>query len=87
MIVINLDKAKNISHDIRRNNRNEEFLPYDEIIAKRIPGKSSEEAELARQQIREKYSVMQEAIEAAQSAEDLKVALGIPLTPPTEETP
>lgn len=77
MIKINLDKAKAIGHDIRRRARAEEFAPYDEMIAKRIPGTVEQEAEAARQAIRDKYAVVQEAIEAAQSPEEIKAALGI----------
>lgn len=77
MIKINLDKAKAIGHDIRRRARAEEFAPYDEMIAKRIPGTAEQEAEAARQAIRDKYVTIQEAIEAAQSPEEIKSALGI----------
>jgi hypothetical protein len=76
MIVINLDKAKNIAHDKRREARAEEFKPFDDIIAKQIPGKDAQEAEASRQAIREKYSTMQEAIDASQSVEELKQAIG-----------
>ena len=37
MIVINIDKAKGIAHEIRRAKRAEEFAPYDEVIMKQIP--------------------------------------------------
>lgn len=77
MIKINLDKAKAIGHDIRRRTRAEEFAPYDEVIAKRIPGTTESEAEAARQTIRDKYAVIQEQIDAAQSPEEIKAALGI----------
>ena len=75
MIVINLDKAKNIAHDMRRAARAEEFKPHDEIIAKRIPGISETEAEASRQMIREKYAIMQDVINAATSTDELKAAL------------
>ena len=38
MITINIDKAKTIAHDKRRAAREEEFKPYDDAIAKQIPG-------------------------------------------------
>ena len=38
MIVININKAKVIAHDKRREARTEEFKPHDEIIMKQIPG-------------------------------------------------
>lgn len=72
MITINIDKAKNIAHDMRRAARAEEFAPHDEVIAKRIPGIAAEEAEAARQAIREKYAVIQADIEAAADVDTLK---------------
>lgn len=77
MITINIDKAKNIAHDMRRAARAEEFKPYDEVIARRIPGLAEEEAEAARQAIRAKYAVIQADIEAAQTPEEIKEALGV----------
>lgn len=76
MITVNIDKAKAIGHTMRRAARNEEFKPYDDAIAKQIPGQS-EGAEQARQAIREKYAVIQQEIEKAQSPEEIKAALGI----------
>lgn len=76
-ITINIDKAKNIAHDMRRTARAEEFKPYDEVIARRIPGLAEEEAEAARQAIRAKYAVIQADIEAAQTPEEIKEALGV----------
>ncbi len=52
MIVINLDKAKVIGHDMRRAARAEEFAPYDKIIAAQIPGQSAADAEAVRAAIR-----------------------------------
>jgi hypothetical protein len=75
MITINLDKAKSIGHDIRRTKRTEEFKPYDEVIMKQIPGNSATEAEEARQQIRFKYALIQDVIEAAETPDEIKSAL------------
>lgn len=75
MIVINIDKAKQIAHAKRRDARAEEFKPYDEIIAKQIPGVAYQEAEKARQMIRDKYAIMQNQIDAAQEVVDIKMAL------------
>jgi hypothetical protein len=58
MIKINIEKAKTIAHQLRRQAREKEFNPYDEIISKRIPGKT-EEAEIEREKIRLKYSEIQ----------------------------
>ena len=76
MIKINVDKAKAIGHDMRRVARAEEFKPFDEAIAKQIPG-ASEGAETARQAIREKYAAIQTDIDAAATPEEIKAALGI----------
>lgn len=76
MIVINIDKAKAVAHDMRRAARAEEFKPFDDAIAKQIPGQA-EGAEAARQAIREKYAAIQAQIDAATTAEEIKTALGI----------
>lgn len=74
MISINIDKAKAIGHDIRRANRDKEFSPFDDAIAKQIPGQA-DGAEAARQVIREKYAGIQSAIDAANTPEQIKSAL------------
>lgn len=74
MIKINIDKAKDIAHDIRRQKRNEEFAPLD--IQATIPAKA-EEAEAARQEIREKYAVIQNQIDSAATPDEIKQALGV----------
>jgi hypothetical protein len=76
MIVINLDKAKAIGHDMRRAARAEEFAPHDKIIAAQIPGQSAIDAEAARAAIRAKYATMQTEIDAAASPDEIKAALG-----------
>lgn len=70
-----LDKCKAIAHDKRRAKRAEEFAPFDEVIAKQIPGKDAAEAEAARQEIRVKYDAIQEAIEDATTPDEIKAAL------------
>jgi hypothetical protein len=75
-LVIDLTKAKNIGHDMRRAARAEEFKPYDEAIAKQIPNQA-EGAETARQAIREKYATIQADIDAAATPDEIKAALGI----------
>jgi len=74
VITINIDKAKGIAHDIRRAARAEEFKPYDDAIAKQIPGQM-EGAETARATIRAKYAAIQTAIDAASTVDDIKAAL------------
>jgi hypothetical protein len=77
MIKVNIDKAKNIAHDMRRAKREEEFEPLDAVIMKQIPGKNLQEAEAKRQQIRDKYAAVQADIEAAETPDEIKVALGL----------
>ena len=76
MITINITKAKAIGHDMRRVARAEEFKPFDEAIAKQIPG-AIDGAEAQRQVIREKYAAIQTDIDAAATTEEIKAALGI----------
>jgi hypothetical protein len=77
MIRIDITKAKAIAHDMRRAARADEFKPHDEIIMKQIPGIDAVAAEAARQAIRDKYSAMQTAIDAAATPDEIKVALGV----------
>ena len=74
MININIDKAKNIAHDIRRGKRAEEFAPLD--IKATIPSQAAA-AESARQVVRDKYADMQTEIDSASTPEEIKAALGI----------
>jgi hypothetical protein len=71
----NLDKCKAIGHDKRRTQRAEEFKPFDDVISKQIPGVDAVEAEAARQQIRFKYALIQDAIEVASTPDEIKAAL------------
>lgn len=75
MIRINIDKAKAVAHDMRRAARAEEFKPYDDAIAKQIPGQM-DGAEAERQKIRDKYRLIQADIDAAQDVDGIKAALG-----------
>jgi hypothetical protein len=70
-----LGRCKDIAHERRRVARAEEFAPLDDIIAKRIPGTTAEEAETGRQRIRDKYAKQQAAIDAATTVDQLKEAL------------
>ena len=72
MIAINLAKAKAIAHDKRRAARANEFTPLD--IKATIPIEAVA-AEAARQVVRDKYAVMQSAIDAASDVDELKAAL------------
>jgi len=75
MIKINLNKAKDIVHAVRRHVRSQEFAPYDEIIMKQIPGNDGDAAEAERVKIREKYSQIQEQIDACSDENELKAIL------------
>ena len=66
-----IDKCKELAHDKRRAKRAEEFAPHDEVIAKQIPGVDAAEAEAARQEIRDKYAAVQDAIDAASTVDEL----------------
>ena len=71
MITINIDKAKAIAHDKRRQVRTAEFAPLD--IKATIPSEAAA-AEAARQIVRNKYADMQIAIDAATTIEEIKEA-------------
>ena len=72
MITINMDKAKTIAHDKRREARSAEFAPLD--IKATIPSEATA-AEAARQVIRDKYAAMQTAIDAATTTEQIKAVM------------
>lgn len=77
MIRVNLDKAKTIAHDARRKARDEEFAPYDKMIAAQIPGSDLALAEASRAAVRAKYAQMQSEIDAAQTPDEIKSAAGL----------
>jgi hypothetical protein len=70
-----LDKCKAIGHDLRRQQRAEEFKPYDDVIMKQIPGVDAVAAEEARQLIRNKYALIQDVIDGASTPDEIKTAL------------
>lgn len=72
MITINIDKAKAIAHDKRREARTAEFAPLD--IKATIPSEATA-AEAARQIIRDKYAAMQTAINSATTTDEIKAAM------------
>ena len=74
-IDVDLDQCREIGHDRRRAARADEFAPHDEVIAKQIPGADAAAAEEARQEIRDRYAAVQEAIDAAASPDEIKAAL------------
>ena len=72
MIVINLNKAKEVAHGMRRAKRSEEFAPLD--VKATIPAEA-EAAEAARAEIRAKYATVQTNIDAAADVDALKTVL------------
>jgi cephalosporin hydroxylase len=76
-ITINLDRAKTISHDIRRQKRSEEFDPLDQVIMRQIPGTDVVAIEAERQLIRDKYAEIQINIDSAQDSDQLLAVLQI----------
>lgn len=76
MIQININKAKTIAHDMRRDARSKEFAPLDEVIAKQIPGTDATAIEAERQAIRDKYAAIQTEIDAAADVAVLKEIVG-----------
>ena len=72
MITINIDKAKAIAHDKRREARSAEFAPLD--IKATIPSEATA-AEAARQVIRDRYAAMQTAIDSASTVDAIKSAM------------
>ena len=69
MIQVDMLKAKEIAHEKRREARSLELSPLD--VQATIP-MYTKQAELERQVVRDKYAVMQEKIDQAESVEDLK---------------
>jgi len=76
-IDVDLGQCRVIGHQMRRAQRNAEFAPFDEIIAKQIPGLDATAAEEARQAIREKYALIQDAIDIAEDPDTIKLALEV----------
>lgn len=68
-LTVNLNKAKEISHDMRRNKRAELFKPLD--IEATVPSLVAN-AEVQRQIIREDFAIIQTEIDAAITVDELK---------------
>ena len=69
MIQVDLNKAKEIAHEKRREARNLELSPLDVQVT--IPT-LAEQAEIERQKIRDKYAEIQVKIDEANSVDALK---------------
>lgn len=75
MITINLPKAKEVAHNVRRQQRAAEFAPLDEAIMRQIPGTDIPAVEAQRQAIRDKYAALQSNIDAAEDAQALRALI------------
>ena len=74
-VVVDVTRAKEIAHNIRRYYRTEEMKPYDDIIAKQIPGEDATDAEAQRVLIRTKYATKQTEIDACTTVEELETTI------------
>lgn len=74
MITVNINKAKAITHDIRRLARSSEFAPLD--VKATIPSEAVA-AEAARQAVREKYAAIQTNIDVAANVDELKIIVDL----------
>lgn len=72
MITVNINKAKEIAHDMRRAKREAEFAPLDKLAT--VPS-MIDEVEAKRQEVRDKYAEIQSKIDAATTVEKLKEVL------------
>lgn len=72
MIIVNMVKAKEIAHQHRRVARQAEFAPLDILVT--IPAQA-QQAEVKRQEIRDKYANIQSAINEAKTTSELKSLL------------
>lgn len=73
-VIIDTEQARTIAHEYRRQIREKEFEPYDDIISKRIPGKEKQ-AEYIRQSIRDHFAAVQDEIDAAATPAEMKAIL------------
>lgn len=71
-IEVDLDKAKELTHQVRRQARALELKQYD--IEATVPS-LSEQAEANRQIIRDKYATIQDSIDNAEDVESLEAVL------------
>ena len=71
-LTVNLNKAKEISHDMRRNKRAELLKPLD--VEATVPSLAAN-AETQRQIIRDDFAIIQTEIDNAESVDQLKVII------------
>lgn len=78
MIKVNITKAKDIAHKLRRENRENEFLVLDKQVNIYItnPLKLAE-IEALRQSVRDKYALIQVGIDASKTIDEIKASLNL----------
>jgi len=72
---IDLDKAKEHTHVLRRVARAKEFEPLDEQIMKKLPGTDEVAVEAGRVLVRAKYDLFQTDIDGAADVHELKAII------------
>jgi hypothetical protein len=72
---VDLAKAREITHNIRREKRAAEFAPCDDQIAQQIPGVDLAVVEQIRAGIRAKYETIQASVDIATSVDELKTII------------
>lgn len=76
MINININKAKEITHNVRREVRAKEFEPLDQEININIANASKvAEIDAQRQSVRDKYATIQTNIDNCSTTDELKVII------------
>jgi len=75
VIKIDMAKAKEFAHGIRKADRDKQMEPHDKVIMMQIPGMSIIEIEAKRQAIRDVNAVVQISIDNAQDEVELKAAI------------
>lgn len=72
-IKVNITKAQEIAHEVRREARAEEFKPLDEAITINIANPDKvKEIEAERQTVRDKYAEIQTKIDSSTTTDELK---------------
>jgi hypothetical protein len=75
VIKIDVTKAKEVAHGIRKADRAKQMEPHDKAIMMQIPGTPIIEIEAKRQAIRDANAVVQTNIDNAQDEVELKAAI------------
>lgn len=76
VVAIDINKAKEITHDKRREARAGEFKPLDEAITINIANHYKvAEIEAERQTVRDKYAEIQNSIDSSTTTDELKEIL------------